>query len=65
MCCLHNITNLLKAINDYVRLIIIVILDPQLLGVSCLRICPGGKTYADGSVLCLTATTLRREERDL
>ncbi len=32
MCCLHNITNLLKAINDYVRLIIIVILDPQLLG---------------------------------
>ena len=65
MCCLRNITNLLKAINDYARLIIIVILDPQLLGFSCLRICPGSNTGADGSVLCLTATALRREERDV
>ncbi len=33
MCCLHNITNLLKAINDYARLIMIVITGPAAFGV--------------------------------
>lgn len=32
MCCLRNITNLLKAINDYSQLIIIIITGPAAFG---------------------------------